>query len=100
MDFYSSETWRVADDGALTQLQLPAKSDISGLVDGRLLVSLKQDWTAPSGQDFKTGDLIAWPLETWLADPATPGPTGAAPDRASGDRGRQRHPQPSGRGPV
>nr|WP_316627488.1 prolyl oligopeptidase family serine peptidase [uncultured Brevundimonas sp.] len=72
VDFYSSETWRVADDGALTQLQLPAKSDISGLVDGRLLVSLKQDWTAPSGQDFKTGDLIAWPLETWLADPATP----------------------------
>ena len=72
VDFYSSETWRVTDDGALTQLQLPAKSDISGLVDGRLLVSLKQDWTAPSGQDFKTGDLIAWPLEAWLADPAAP----------------------------
>lgn len=72
VDFYSSETWRVTDDGALTQLQLPPKSDISGLVDGRLLVSLKQDWTAPSGQDFKTGDLIAWPLETWLADARTP----------------------------
>ncbi|RYG16324.1 MAG: S9 family peptidase, partial [Caulobacteraceae bacterium] len=72
VDFYSSETWRLTDDGALTQLQLPAKSDITGLVDGRLLVSLKQDWTAPSGQDFKTGDLIAWPLEAWLADPATP----------------------------
>nr|WP_314122102.1 prolyl oligopeptidase family serine peptidase [uncultured Brevundimonas sp.] len=72
VDFYSSETWRVTDDGALTQLQLPAKSDISGLVDGRLLVSLKQDWTAPSGQPFKTGDLIAWPLEAWLADQATP----------------------------
>lgn len=72
VDFYSSETWRVTDDGALTQLQLPPKSDISGLVDGRLLVSLKQDWTAPSGQDFKTGDLIAWPLETWLADQAAP----------------------------
>ncbi|MFN3878363.1 MAG: prolyl oligopeptidase family serine peptidase [Brevundimonas sp.] len=72
VDFYSSETWRLTDDGALTQLQLPAKSDITGLVDGRLLVSLKQDWTAPSGQDFKTGDLIAWPLEAWLADQATP----------------------------
>ena len=72
VDFYSSETWRVTDDGALTQLQLPAKSDISGLVDGRLLVSLKQDWTAPSGQAFKTGDLIAWPLDAWLADQATP----------------------------
>ncbi|MFA4938060.1 prolyl oligopeptidase family protein [Brevundimonas sp.] len=72
VDFYSSETWRLTDDGALTQLQLPAKSDITGLVQGQLLVSLKQDWTAPSGQDFKTGDLIAWPLEAWLADPATP----------------------------
>jgi prolyl oligopeptidase len=72
VDFYSSETWRVTDGGALTQLQLPAKSDISGLVDGRLLVSLKQDWTAPSGQAFQTGDLIAWPLEAWLTDPATP----------------------------
>lgn len=72
VDFYSSETWHLGDDGALTQLQLPAKSDITGLVQGQLLVSLKQDWTAPSGQGFKTGDLIAWPLESWLADQATP----------------------------
>ena len=72
VDFYSSETWRVTDDGALTQLQLPAKSDITGLVDGQLVVTLKQDWTAPSGQDFKSGDLIAWPLEAWLADQKTP----------------------------
>ena len=72
VDFYSSETWRLGDDGALTQLQLPAKSDITGLVQGQLLVSLKQDWTAPSGQDFKSGDLIAWPLDAWLEDPATP----------------------------
>ncbi|WP_295226813.1 prolyl oligopeptidase family serine peptidase [uncultured Brevundimonas sp.] len=72
VDFYSSETWRLGDDGALTQLKLPAKSDITGLVQGQLLVSLKQDWSAPSGQDFKTGDLIAWPLEAWLADQSTP----------------------------
>ncbi len=72
VDFYSSETWRLGDDGALTQLQLPPKSDITGLVQGQLLVSLKQDWTAPSGQDLKTGDLIAWPLEAWLANQATP----------------------------
>ncbi|MDQ1154834.1 prolyl oligopeptidase family protein [Brevundimonas sp. SORGH_AS_0993] len=71
VDFYSSETWRVTDDGALIQLPLPAKSDIAGLVDGRLLVTLKQDWTAPSGQTFQTGDLIAWPLEAWLADART-----------------------------
>ncbi|ALJ07512.1 prolyl oligopeptidase family serine peptidase [Brevundimonas sp. DS20] len=72
IDFYSSETYRVTDDGAVVKLALPAKSDITGLVDGRLVVSLKQDWTAPSGQDFKSGDLIAWPLDAWLEDPATP----------------------------
>jgi prolyl oligopeptidase len=72
IDFYSSETYRVTDDGAVVKLALPAKSDITGLVDGQLVVSLKQDWTAPSGQDFKSGDLIAWPLDAWLEDPATP----------------------------
>lgn len=71
VDFYSSETWRMADDGTLTRLALPPKSDINGLVDGRLVVSLKQDWTAPSGQEFRSGDLIAWPLEAWLSDQAT-----------------------------
>ncbi|QFU30669.1 prolyl oligopeptidase family protein [Brevundimonas sp. Bb-A] len=72
IDFYSSETYRVTDDGAVVKLTLPAKSDITGLVAGKLVVSLKQDWTAPSGQDFKSGDLIAWPLDAWLEDPATP----------------------------
>ncbi|MBB3872676.1 prolyl oligopeptidase family serine peptidase [Brevundimonas mediterranea] len=72
IDFYSSETYRVTDDGAVVKLALPAKSDITGLVAGKLVVSLKQDWTAPSGQDFKSGDLIAWPLDAWLEDQATP----------------------------
>ncbi|WAC59993.1 prolyl oligopeptidase family serine peptidase [Brevundimonas sp. SL130] len=72
IDFYSSETYRVSDDGAVVKLALPAKSDITGLVAGKLVVSLKQDWTAPSGQDFKSGDLIAWPLDAWLEDQATP----------------------------
>ena len=72
IDFYSSETYRVTDDGAVVKLALPAKSDITGLVTGKLVVSLKQDWTAPSGQEFKSGDLIAWPLDAWLEDQATP----------------------------
>ncbi|EDX79012.1 MULTISPECIES: prolyl oligopeptidase family serine peptidase [Brevundimonas] len=72
IDFYSSETYRVTDDGAVVKLALPAKSDITGLVAGQLVVSLKQDWTAPSGQDFKSGNLIAWPLDAWLEDQATP----------------------------
>jgi prolyl oligopeptidase len=71
IDFYSSETWRVESDGTLVRLPLPAKSDIDGLVDGRLIVTIKENWTAPSGQAFQTGDVIAWPLDAWLADPKT-----------------------------
>ncbi len=68
---FEAETYRLNADGTTTQLQLPAKSDINALVQGQLVVSLKQDWTAPSGQAFRTGDVIAWTLDDWLADPAT-----------------------------
>nr|WP_314438804.1 prolyl oligopeptidase family serine peptidase [uncultured Brevundimonas sp.] len=73
VDFYSSETWRVENDGTLVRLPLPAKSDIDGLVDGRLIVTVKENWTAPSGQVFQTGDVVSWPLDAWLADPKTMG---------------------------
>ncbi len=72
VDFYESETWRLTDDGATVRLPLPGRSEIEALVRGWLVVSVKQDWTAPSGQDFRTGDVIAWPLDAWLADPAVP----------------------------
>jgi len=72
VSFYESETWRLNADGTTTRLELPAKSDIEALVAGQLVVTVKQAWTAPSGQAFVSGDVIAWPLQDWLADPATP----------------------------
>ncbi|WP_339932789.1 prolyl oligopeptidase family serine peptidase [uncultured Brevundimonas sp.] len=72
VSFYEGETWRLNADGTTTQLALPAKSDIEALVQGQLVVTTKQDWTAPSGQEFRTGDVFAWNLDAWLADPATP----------------------------
>ena len=72
VSFYESETWRLHADGSTTQLALPAKADIEALVQGQLVITTKQDWTAPSGQAFRTGDVLAWPLDAWLADPATP----------------------------
>ena len=70
IDFYESETYRLNADGTTTRLELPPKSNISALIAGKLVVSLKQDWTAPSGQAFKTGDVVAWSLQDWLANPA------------------------------
>lgn len=71
INFYESEVFRLNADGSTTKLELPPKSNINGLLSGKLLVSLKQDWTAPSGQEFRTGDVIAWPVDAWLADPKT-----------------------------
>ncbi len=72
INFYESETWRLNDDGTTTQLALPLKGNINALVAGQMVVTTDQDWTAPSGQEFKTGDVIAWNLQAWLADPKTP----------------------------
>ncbi|MGO4408445.1 MULTISPECIES: prolyl oligopeptidase family serine peptidase [unclassified Brevundimonas] len=72
INFYEGETWRLNADGTTTRLELPAKSDIDALVKGQLVVTVKQNWTAPSGQEFKTGDVIAWNLQAWLADPKAP----------------------------
>jgi len=68
VSFYETEVHRLNADGTTTRLALPAKSDINALVQDRLVVSLKEDWTAPSGQNFRTGDVIAWDLDDWLAD--------------------------------
>ncbi|MES2834716.1 MAG: prolyl oligopeptidase family serine peptidase [Pseudomonadota bacterium] len=69
VSFYEGETWRLNDDGTTTQLKLPAKSNINALVAGQLVFTTDQDWTAPSGQTFTTGDVIAYDLNAWLADP-------------------------------
>jgi len=72
INFYEGETHLLNADGATTKLELPAKSSINSLVRGQMVVTTDQDWTAPSGQEFRTGDVIAWDLDRWLADPATP----------------------------
>jgi len=69
INFYESETWQLKDDGTKVQLPLPLKSSLSGLVNGQLIVTTDQDWTAPSGQEFKAGDIFAYDLKSWLNDP-------------------------------
>jgi prolyl oligopeptidase len=71
LDTYRAETWRVVD-GRAVKLELPARGNISALVQGQLVVTTDQDWTAPSGQAFAAGDVIAWDLDTWLSNPAAP----------------------------
>ncbi|MDD2869924.1 S9 family peptidase, partial [Neomegalonema sp.] len=70
--FYESETWLWTPGEAPRKLPLPLKSSVQALLEGRLILSTNEDWTAPSGQRFETGDLFAWDFDRWLADPATP----------------------------
>lgn len=70
INFYEGELHRLNDDGTTRRLDLPSKSSINALVQGRMVFTTDQDWTAPSGQRFETGDVIAYDLRAWLADPS------------------------------
>ncbi|HEY1890196.1 MAG TPA: prolyl oligopeptidase family serine peptidase, partial [Steroidobacteraceae bacterium] len=57
-------------------LALPAKSDVDGMLQGRLLVSLEQDWTpSPGGASFAAGSLLELKSADILRDPAHLTPT-------------------------
>jgi prolyl oligopeptidase len=50
-------------------LPLPRKASPVGIVDGRLLVSLREPWQAAPGLDFATDSVISYDLAQWKRDP-------------------------------
>jgi len=66
VSFFESETYAWID-GKAVKLPFPLKSSVQSLVDGRLVLTLDEDWTA---QNLKQGDLVALDLKALLADPA------------------------------
>ncbi len=70
--FFTSEYYFMTPSG-LKKLNVPLKTDIRGLVQGRLLLSLNQDWSI-SGKTFTQGSLVELNLAQTLADPANPQP--------------------------
>jgi prolyl oligopeptidase len=60
--FYEGETHLLNADGTTRLLPVPSRSSISGFVDGKVVMTLEQDWSQ-SGVDFKSGDLLAWDLD-------------------------------------
>ncbi|MEO0817514.1 MAG: prolyl oligopeptidase family serine peptidase [Pseudomonadota bacterium] len=71
--FFTSKYWYFpADGGDAIQWPIPPKSTPQGIYDGKLLVTLEQDW-APEGQSaFKSGDLIAFSVQDFLDTGALP----------------------------
>jgi prolyl oligopeptidase len=73
--FFES-THEIQTPGGLKPLAIPVKSNPSGLIDGRFLLSIQEDWT-PDGQTktFKKGSLLEMNLKDVKADPAHLKPT-------------------------
>nr|WP_312820758.1 prolyl oligopeptidase family serine peptidase [Brevundimonas sp.] len=62
LDTFRSQIWALGADGKPWQLQLPERVGIQGMLDGKLIFALDQDWTF-DGRAYKGGDLLAVPLE-------------------------------------
>ncbi|MBV9402216.1 MAG: S9 family peptidase, partial [Candidatus Eremiobacteraeota bacterium] len=71
--FFTSEYY-IEAPGGLRKLNIPAKSDVSGLVHGRMLLTLNEDWN-PQGQLFHAGSLAAVSLNDALTSPSNLHPT-------------------------
>lgn len=51
------------------KLNLPKKANISGIVSGRLLVTLDEDWILSGSTRFAAGSMISYGLGKWNQDP-------------------------------
>ncbi|HVJ52040.1 MAG TPA: prolyl oligopeptidase family serine peptidase [Aliidongia sp.] len=67
VSFFEQETYLVDGDSAV-RLNMPLKSSIDNLVAGRLVIELRQDWTA-NGSNFPAGSLVSVDLAAAKADP-------------------------------
>ncbi len=67
VSFFQNEYAFMAADGATTKLPLPVGTNLQGMTKGNLIFTLRDDWTF-SGQTYKQGSLLAFPLKGFLAD--------------------------------
>ena len=58
-----------------TRLALPSKADLEALVDGRLIVALREDWKTVDGATFAQGSLVSIDLAAATKTPARLRPT-------------------------
>jgi prolyl oligopeptidase len=72
---FESENYLLLPEGP-KKLGLPRKTEINGLLDGQLLVTLNEDWT-PDGQTkiFPQGTVVSLRLEALEKDPMRLSPT-------------------------
>jgi prolyl oligopeptidase len=68
IDFFHSQYVLFRDGGNAT-LPIPQRASLRGIVDGRLLVSVDEPWTAAPGLQFATDSVVSYDLAEWERDP-------------------------------
>lgn len=74
VDFFNREYVLLTDAGPVT-LPLPGRASPGGIVNGRLLVALREDWEAAPGLAFASDSLVSYDLEEWKNDPLNARPS-------------------------
>ena len=72
LDFFHNETFVLTAAGP-QKLAIPAKAEVSGLVGGRAVVKLDEDWPV-AADTFKAGSVVSLDLATLKAAPGAPKP--------------------------
>ena len=67
LTFYERKHFLNLPDGRLLLLPLPGKSGITGVLHGRAIVQLREDWQHDS-KDYSSGSLVAFNLEDLTAE--------------------------------
>jgi prolyl oligopeptidase len=73
IDTFNAETYILTAKGP-QRVAIPAKSDLSDMVAGRVIIHNREDWTV-AGRTFPAGSVLAVDLAQLKADPAHPRPT-------------------------
>ena len=68
LNFFEREFTLLRPEGPLV-LDVPRKASPAGIVDGRVLMVLREPWEAAPGLSFATDSLVSWDLDEWKADP-------------------------------
>lgn len=70
VSFFESETYLLTPKGAV-RIAIPLKTTLHGLLDGRLLIEPKVDWTPEAGgKTYGAGSLLSVDLAALKADPS------------------------------
>ncbi|WP_376689937.1 prolyl oligopeptidase family serine peptidase [Wenzhouxiangella sp. EGI_FJ10409] len=64
--FFTREYY-LYEDGETRRLQVPEDAELTGVIDGQLLIDLKSDW-ALDGTTLRQGALVAGSVESFLED--------------------------------